>query len=847
MHGSGSIRVEGARQNNLQNLTFDLPLGMFHVLTGPSGSGKSSLAFDTLYAEGQRRYAETFSPYTRQFLERMDRPRVDRIEGIPPAIALGQSNPVRSSRSTVGTVTEIADHLKLLFPRLAELTCPDCSQSIRPWTPHSIISDLLSHYPEEEAWFLFRIPFPKKTPADEVAAFLGRQGFRRVLIDGKPHRLDDNSGLEALALALQQTEKEKNLLLHVIQDRLSISAAGKARLAEAITSCLRYGKGVFAIALLKKPSSIHLYSDRYFCPRDERDFHDPAPALFSFNHPLGACPVCRGFGRVIEIDESLALPDRNLTLAGGVVKPWQTASFEECQQDLEKACRKHRIPLEVPFNELPKDQQRFVIEGEGGTTRDLQELWDSGDWYGVRGFFRWLETKTYKMHVRILLARYRAYRPCPECSGRRYRPETTYWRMAGKTLPEINSLPLHELSELFSKIKTKDASAQTPLENIRKRLRYLQDVGLGYLTLDRPTRTLSGGELQRVNLTGCLGTGLTGTLFVLDEPSIGLHPRDTGRLLDLLRELRQAGNTVLVVEHDETVIRSAENILELGPGSGGEGGQLLYSGPPAGLTKVKESPTGAYLSGRITIPVPPSRRPCPDKAHPWLKIRGATCHNLKKLHAEIPLRRLVAVSGVSGSGKSTLVHEIIHKALLHRMGRAVEEPPTLESLSGAELISDVVLVDQSPLSQTPRSTPLLYLDSYDLVRELYASTEEAQSAGLPASAFSFNAGGGRCERCGGMGYEKVSMQFLSDVFVTCPSCEGRRFQPHVLKARYRGWTIDQLLESTAAEALAFFSSATELTPRATDCHQKIIRALTLLAEVGLGYLRCGQPLSQLSG
>ena len=847
MHGSGSIRVEGARQNNLQNLTFDLPLGMFHVLTGPSGSGKSSLAFDTLYAEGQRRYAETFSPYTRQFLERMDRPRVDRIEGIPPAIALGQSNPVRSSRSTVGTVTEIADHLKLLFPRLAELTCPDCSQSIRPWTPHSIISDLLSHYPEEEAWFLFRIPFPKKTPADEVAAFLGRQGFRRVLIDGKPHRLDDNSGLEALALALQQTEKEKNLLLHVIQDRLSISAAGKARLAEAITSCLRYGKGVFAIALLKKPSSIHLYSDRYFCPRDERDFHDPAPALFSFNHPLGACPVCRGFGRVIEIDESLALPDRNLTLAGGVVKPWQTASFEECQQDLEKACRKHRIPLEVPFNELPKDQQRFVIEGEGGTTRDLQELWDSGDWYGVRGFFRWLETKTYKMHVRILLARYRAYRPCPECSGRRYRPETTYWRMAGKTLPEINSLPLHELSELFSKIKTKDASAQTPLENIRKRLRYLQDVGLGYLTLDRPTRTLSGGELQRVNLTGCLGTGLTGTLFVLDEPSIGLHPRDTGRLLDLLRELRQAGNTVLVVEHDETVIRSAENILELGPGSGGEGGQLLYSGPPAGLTKVKESPTGAYLSGRITIPVPPSRRPCPDKAHPWLKIRGATCHNLKKLHAEIPLRRLVAVSGVSGSGKSTLVHEIIHKALLHRMGRAVEEPPTLESLSGAELISDVVLVDQSPLSQTPRSTPLLYLDSYDLVRELYASTEEAQSAGLPASAFSFNAGGGRCERCGGMGYEKVSMQFLSDVFVSCPSCEGRRFQPHVLKARYRGWTIDQLLESTAAEALAFFSNSTGLTPRAHECHQKIIRALTLLAEVGLGYLRCGQPLSQLSG
>ena len=847
MHGSGSIRVEGARQNNLRNLSFDLPLGVFHVLTGPSGSGKSSLAFDTLYAEGQRRYAETFSPYTRQFLERMDRPRVDRIEGIPPAIALGQSNPVRSSRSTVGTVTEIADHLKLLFPRLAELTCPDCSEPIRPWTPHSILTDLIQKHREEEVWFLFRIPFPSKTPADEAAAFLARQGFRRVLIGGNPQRLDEPSGLEALARALQQAPKGKHFLLHVIQDRLPLNGSQQARLAEAITSCLRYGKGVVGVARVKDPHSVLLYSDRYFCPRDERDFHAPAPALFSFNHPLGACPACRGFGRVIEIDESLALPDRHLTLAGGVVKPWQTASFEECQQDLERACRKHRIPLETPFRELTPEQQKFVIEGQGGTTRELQELWDSGDWYGVRGFFRWLETKTYKMHVRILLARYRAYRLCPDCAGQRYRPETTFWRMAGHTLPQINALPLSQLATLFAKIKTKDSSAQTPLENIRKRLRYLEGVGLGYLTLDRPTRTLSGGELQRVNLTGCLGTGLTGTLFVLDEPSIGLHPRDTGRLLGLLRELRQAGNTVLVVEHDETVIRSAENILELGPGSGGEGGQLLYSGPPAGLAKVKESPTGAYLSGRKTIPLPEPRRSCLEKGHPWLKLRGASCHNLQNLKVNLPLRRLVAVSGVSGSGKSTLVHEIIHKSLLQRMGRAVEEPPSLESLSGAELITDVVLVDQSPLSQTPRSTPLLYLDIYDLVRELYASTEEAQSAGLPASAFSFNAGGGRCERCGGMGYEKVSMQFLSDVFVSCPSCEGRRFQPHVLQARYRGWTIDQLLESTAAEALAFFRGVTDLPPRARECHQKIVRALTLLAEVGLGYLRCGQPLSQLSG
>jgi len=847
MESSGFIRIEGACQNNLKNLTFDLPLGMFHVLTGPSGSGKSSLAFDTLYAEGQRRYAETFSPYTRQFLERMDRPRVDRIEGIPPAIALGQGNPVRSSRSTVGTVTEIADHLKLIFPRLAHLNCPDCSEPVQPWTPHSILSDLLSRHPNQEAWFLFRIPFPQKTPADEVAAFLSRQGFRRILLHGKPERLDEASGLEALARALAETPKEKNLLVPVIQDRIPLTLAHRARLAEALASCLRYGKGVIAISLAENPVDLHLYSDRYYCPRDERDFHEPTPALFSFNHPLGACPACRGFGRIIEIDESLALPDRNLTLAGGAVKPWQTASFEECQKDLEKACRKNKIPLEVPFHELSPAQQKFVLEGQNGSTRELSELWESGDWYGVRGFFRWLETKTYKMHVRILLARYRAYRTCPECSGQRYRPETTYWRVAGKTMPELNSLPLSQLAALFQKIKTKDPSAQTPLENIRHRLRYLISVGLGYLTLDRPTRTLSGGELQRVNLTGCLGTGLTGTLFVLDEPSIGLHPRDTGRLLDLLRELRAAGNTVLVVEHDETVIRSAENLLELGPGSGGEGGELLYSGPPAGLPKIKNSPTGAYLSGRRTIPIPEKRRPCPEKHHPWLRLKGANCHNIQNLDTSFPLRRLVAVSGVSGSGKSTLVHEIIHKTLLHRMGRAVENLPELKSLTGSEHISEVILVDQSPLSQTPRSTPLLYLDIYDLVRELYASTEEAQSAGLPASAFSFNAGGGRCERCGGMGYEKVSMQFLSDVFVTCPSCEGRRFQPHVLTAPYLGKSIDQLLEMTATEALQHFSPRETLTPRARECHQKICRSLSLLTEVGLGYLRCGQPLSQLSG
>ena len=847
MQSSGSIRVEGARQNNLKNLTFDLPLGVFHVLTGPSGSGKSSLAFDTLYAEGQRRYAETFSPYTRQFLERMDRPRVDRIEGIPPAIALSQGNPVRSSRSTVGTVTEIADHLKLLFPRLAKLTCPDCSQPIRPWTPQSILHDLLSQYADQEAWFLFRIPFPQKTPADEAAAFLTRQGFRRILLQGQPHRLDEATGLEALAQAFASTPTDKNLLVLVIQDRLTLSTSAKPRLTEAITSCLRYGKGVLAIALTRTPTHPHLYSDRYFCPRDERDFHEPIPALFSFNHPLGACPACRGFGRIIEIDESLALPDRQLTIAGGVVKPWQTNAYEECQQSLEKACRRRKIPLEVPFDELTPDQQSFVIEGEGGSTRALPELWDSGDWYGVRGFFRWLETKTYKMHVRMLLSRYRAYRICPDCSGHRYRPETGFWHLAGKTMPELNSLSLAELSDLLQKVKTKDASVQAPLANIRHRLRYLISVGLGYLTLDRPTRTLSGGELQRVNLTDCLGTGLTGTLFVLDEPSIGLHPRDTGRLLDLLRELRAAGNTVLVVEHDETVIRSAENILELGPGAGAEGGHLLYSGPPSGLAQIANSPTGAYLAGRRSIPVPNPRRPCPEKDHPWIHVKGATCHNIKNLSASFPLRRLVAVSGVSGSGKSTFVHEIIHKTLLHRMGRAVENPPSIKSLKGADEISDVVLVDQSPLTQTPRSTPLLYLDIYDLVRELYASTEEAQSAGLPASAFSFNAGAGRCERCGGMGYEKISMQFLSDVFVTCPACEGQRFQPHVLLARYLDKSIHELLEMTASQALLHFAPRENLTPRARECHEKIVTSLTLLAEVGLGYLRCGQPLSQLSG
>jgi excinuclease ABC subunit A len=827
---SPHIAVRGARQHNLKNLSFEIPHHSLTVVTGLSGSGKSTLAFDTLYAEGQRRYVETFSPYTRQFLERMDKPDVDEITGLPPAIAIEQANAVKSSRSTVGSMTELADHLKHLFAHLAHLECPHCHREIRPYTADEIARRATEAWPGQDIYLAFTVPFPKKTSYRDAFQFLQQQGFIRVLIDH--HIIRTDAPPTAPKVLPDPT-------LTVVQDRLRLTPENQSRLVEALEAALRHGQGlVRLIQASSTPRSAELrFANSWHCPYDHLDFTPPSPALFSFNNPIGACPTCRGFGRTIEIDYELALPDRSLTIREGVVKPWQTGQSLECQKDLLKHCARRKIPVDIPFQLLEPAQQHFVIHGEVTDAGSLNELWEAGGWYGVKGYFQWMETKTYKMHVRVFLSRYRAYKICPTCHGQRFQPQTLQWFLAptpsasqsaanGLTLAQINALSLREAQKFFAtlSIPAGDEASERLRQEITTRLHYLVTVGLGYLTLDRATRTLSGGEVQRVNLTSCLGNSLVNTLFVLDEPTIGLHSRDTAQLLEVVEQLRDRGNTVIVVEHEETIMRAADYILDLGPGRGEQGGEIVFAGSYPRLLTEKKSLTGRYLSGQETIPLPTQRR-TPQAKH-RLQIRQATQHNLRHLDVDIPLGLFVCVSGVSGSGKSTLVHEVIAQTL--------EKTP--EKIPGSEAIAEVIRVDQSPLTKTPRSNPVLYLGVYDEIRKLFAETETAQSQGLTASSFSFNGGTGRCERCSGSGAEKIEMQFLADVFITCPVCSGRRFQAHVLEVRYRGRSIDDVLQMTVQEAITFFADR----PRVTS-------ALQLLRDVGLAYLRLGQPLNQLSG
>lgn len=829
----GCIRVTGARQHNLKNINVDLPLGEFTVVTGASGSGKSSLAFDTLYAEGQRRYAETFSPYTRQFLERMDKPQVDAIDGIPPAIALGQANSVRTSRSTVGTLTEIADYLKLLMARKARLVSPDTGREIRPWKPEELAQHLLKSHSGQRLFIGVDIEFDQKTSWESICATLNKQGVTRHLINGQPERLDEAAAATRRSSTIQ-----------AIVTRLTAERGNQSRLAEALTTAFSLGKN--SLWILPDPNKttstgvepIRFRSD--WTDPDTGETHTaPTPALFTFNNPVGACPECRGFGRTIDIDYDRALPDRNLSIGEGVIKPFQTESNAVCQEDLEAACRRKKISLKTPFHQLKKAEQRFVIEGEPGKNKNR--------WYGVKGFFDWLESKTYKVHVRVLLARYRAYHTCPKCNGTRFLPSVQNWKLEGKSLPEINGMSLARLEEFANALQPADKSEQTLIDQFHSRVDYLNRVGLGYLTLNRAARTLSGGEIQRVNLTTCLGSSLVGTLFVLDEPSIGLHPRDTSRLIATLRELTDRGNTTLVVEHDDQFMKAADHILELGPGRGESGGDLVYMGKAEQLTSNAKSLTGDYLSGKKEISIPKSRRPIPKK-HPHLHFKGAQKNNLQGIDVSIPLRRFTAITGVSGSGKTTLLRDIVHKHIQKFLNHPVEDEGTIEFLAGAETVREIQIVDQSPLSKTPRSTPIVYLGCYDSVRNLFAKTDQALSRGLRASSFSFNSGDGRCTRCQGTGFEKVSMQFLSDLFVTCPVCEGKRFQKHVLDVTWNGRSIDRVLQSTVSDGLKFFDPDNPVLSAAEkkDCAE-ICRSIGLLEEVGLGYLRLGQPLTQLSG
>ena len=839
------IRLRGVRQNNLKGFDLDLPLGRFIVVTGLSGSGKSSLVFDTLHAEGQRRYVETFSAYTRQFLDLLDKPRVDSVENIRPSIAIEQRNTVKTSRSTVGTMTELTDFAKVWFSQVATCFDPETGEPVEDDTPETIWRKAAAGQPGAAVVVAFRVDRPDKISWPEILTSLAGQSYVRVLVEETPPDEGAPSLLSAHrieALRADPAPLADAGRLFVAQDRLTINAEAEGRFREAVETALHFGKG-----------EMHLFRDAgegRFIPagHHSRGLHSPAtgrvfrpatPALFSFNSPLGACPRCRGFGRIIELDTRLAIPDQSLSIEDGAIRCWESEVYGDSKRDLLSIARKRGIPTDIPFAALNPEQQRLVIDGDA----DYDEEGNSWPrrWYGLKGFFRWLERNAYKMHVRVFLSRYRAYNPCPDCGGARLQPESLCWKWRGFTLPQLYQLPVDQLRKLLAQPEAEPRggasarSATLALESMLTRLRYLEQVGLAHLTIDRPSRTLSGGEVERVNLTSCLGTSLVDTLFVLDEPSVGLHPRDVDRLIEIIRTLTSAGNTVVVVEHDEAVIRAADQVVEIGPGPGDQGGEIVFQGSVRAMLADSRSITGAYLSGRQTIPVPGSRRPVAP-GHPSLHIEHASKHNIERLSFRVPLGRLVALSGVSGSGKSTLLDNVIHQGLLTQRLQLSEDPATIGDLRLDQPIGEVVLVDQSPLARTPRSNPALHVNAWDLMRELLAETPEALAAGLGPSAFSFNSGEGRCPHCQGLGHERVEMQFLSDVFVPCPECDGRRFQPEVLAIRWNGRTVADLLATSVDDSLALFAGEPAIRDR-----------LAPLAAVGLGYLKLGQPLNTLSG
>ena len=693
------ILIRGARQNNLKNIDIDLPTHELIVVTGVSGSGKSTLVFDTIYAEGQRRYMETFSAYARQFLDRMDKPSVEHIDGIPPAIAIGQSNPVRTSRSTVGTMTELNDYIKLLFARLSDLYCHQCDQLVTRDSTQSIIETIYKRVPHgQRCMVCLPIEVPENFTDEEVIRLLDQQGYTKI------H---------------QQVENQ----LEVVQDRLVINEKNRSRLFEAVEAALFRGKGQVIIYPLnehKEAGTPQRFSTKHQCAACDIDYADPSPSLFSFNSPVGACESCKGFGRLIGVDYGLVIPDERKTLAEGAIKPFQTASNKDIQKELIKQAKKNKVPIDVSWKDLAHKHQRWVIEGEG--------RWSDGVWFGIGGFFRWLERKSYKMHVRVLLSKYRSYSRCPACEGARLKPEALWWRLNRKALGknqkqeslnlhQVMQLPLNECLAFFEQLDVAehlDEPAELILTEIRTRLKYLIEVGLEYLTLDRQTRTLSGGEAQRINLTAALGTSLVNTLFVLDEPSIGLHARDVNRLIGILRRLRDAGNTLIVVEHDAQIMLAADRVIDMGPGPGRLGGNIQFYGTPKALLRSRRSLTADYLSGRKQIEFE-SKGAAINHTHRRIRLEGVTAHNLNNVSVDIPLQGLVCITGVSGSGKSTLMRGVLYPALCKLKGKPVEQPGSYQQISGHEQVGDVVLVDQSPIGKTTRSTPCTYVGAFDAI------------------------------------------------------------------------------------------------------------------------------------
>ena len=848
----GPLIVRGARTHNLKNVDVTLPQGKLVIFTGVSGSGKSSLAFDTIYAEGQRRYVESLSAYARQFLERMEKPDVDRIEGICPAIAIRQKNSVRNPRSTVGTTTEIHDYMRLLYARVGRTFCRQCGQEVVRETAEIVAKRLADLPADTRVMIGFQIPVvsmsaaPVKEQAADADAIddlfegeepsepgspipdpvieetlntLQRRGYGRLLVDGRAVAFDE----------IDRSALKDRTTLEVIVDRLKIEGDLRSRLTDSIETSYREGGGAaFAIVLGDQGSGIPdprriEFSERFECRTCGIAYETPQPRLFSFNNPFGACPTCHGFGNIIELDMGLVIPDPSKSINQGAIEPWSKPHYRSQLAELKRAARRTGVRLDVPWSELKDDERTFVVEGDGA-------------YDGIRGFFRWLERKKYKVHVRVFLSRYRGYLACPDCGGARLRREARDVRVGGRTIDAVSGLTVREAQQFFADLQLTEkesAVAEKVLREIRRRLSFLADVGLDYLTLDRLSSTLSGGESQRINLATSLGSALVGTLYVLDEPSIGLHSRDNRRLIDILQQLRDQGNTVLVVEHDEDMIRVADHVVDIGLGAGEQGGKVVYSGDFQGLLQESRSLTAKYLRDELAIPVPSPRRK--GLSHK-IRLKGATEHNLKDVDIEIPLNALTCVTGVSGSGKSTLVHDVLYAAIKRAKGDWDRRVGSFRELQGLEYITDVVLVDQAPIGRTPRSNPVTYLKAFDPIRELFALTKDAKSRGLTASHFSFNVPGGRCEACQGEGEVRVEMQFLADVFVPCEHCDGMRFKPQVLEVRYKGKSVHQVLEMTVREALAFFSTS-----------PKVLRRLQVLDEIGLGYLRLGQPATTLSG
>jgi len=929
------IRIRGARQHNLKNLDLDIRTGELTVVTGPSGSGKSSLVFDTLYAEGQRRYVETFSAYARQFLDRMDRPAVDRVEGVPPAIAIDQTNPVRTSRSTVGTMTELNDHLKLLFARGAQLFDQDTGKLVREDSPQSVFEELLRRCAAtpggRRVVITFGAELPANTTPEQMQEWLSASGFSRI----QAQRVVKASLLPSAALTSSQTladeadagastkkkaaakkaskkakaeeavaGADERLVLDVVADRFRIGAdpsgadLDRPRVMEALEVAFKRGSGHITVYALPEgdgsqgtagPSQGSLspsggglgsaqtwgqtgqdlwrFSSGLHCPDSHRRYSAPTPGMFSFNSAAGACPACRGFGRVIGVDWGLVIPDGKKTLRGGAIKPLQTPAWAECQADLIKYAGDAGIPRDTAWAQMTAEHKAWVLDGDP----TWKGNWNK-QWYGIKRFFEYLESKAYKMHIRVLLSKYRSYTTCPTCEGARLQAESLLWRLGsredadavlaaskrfkpqgtlmsrqvlealpGLNLHDVMLLPISQMQRFFSFVtlanKGDNEALQLLLDEIRTRLKYLVDVGLGYLTLDRQSRTLSGGEVQRINLTTALGTSLVNTLFVLDEPSIGLHPRDMDRINVAMQRLVDAGNTLVVVEHDPAVMLAADRVIDLGPGPGHQGGRIVFDGTPDELKKA-ETLTGAYLGARRSIGM--GLRRAVEANTPKLILQGARQHNLQNLDIAFPLQRLVGVTGVSGSGKSTLIQDILHPALLRHFGQATDSPGEHDELLGADWLSAVNFVDQSPIGKTARSNPASYVGAFDAVRALFAVTPLARERKYTAGTFSFNAGTGRCATCGGSGFEHVEMQFLSDVYLRCPDCDGTRFRAEVREVKIermgKQLSISDVLELTVAEAVRLFGQDVD-----------VVRALQPLADVGLDYVKLGQPVPTLSG